>query len=159
MIGSFNLCDLLIFLIIGISGAIGHSRGSLRGIFSLLAWSGAGVITWGAFPHLAKFVRHGPGEDAMQPAILALCVYTAALAILSFINSLIMRHFHIGMTFGGLDAMLGMLLGIILGGFIVTFLFILLGILFTEYPSPDWLSDFFADSFFHPLDYMFGPKS
>ena len=128
--------DLLLLCVIGLSTLLGLMRGFIGVLASLLAWL---LAAWAAFRFGARIaVLLAGGADPSAGQLFAgyglsfLCV----LLFVGIVGWAVRKLVHaVGLS--GIDRMLGMVLGLVRGGFVACVLVLLMG--FTTMPrEPEW---------------------
>ncbi len=135
-----NLFDAAVMLVFFLSTLLAFFRGFVREILSLGAWVGALMITFYAFPKVNEMLEPAIAKEMVRNFISALGTYITALVSISIINSVIMRYVKEGSDVGMLDNFLGLLFGILRGGFVVSLGFWVMSLFFIDPESyPEWV--------------------
>jgi membrane protein required for colicin V production len=106
-----NLVDLLVLVIVAISGLLGLSRGLVRELLGLGSWVVAGYAAWRLGPLVMPMTREAIGNpDIADPAAYAV-TFVALLIVLSLLANLVGRLVQLS-ALGGLDRTLGLVFGV-----------------------------------------------
>lgn len=132
--------DILVFLIIGLSGLFAFFKGAVREVLSIVSWIGAGYITFVARPVIDPLVSEYISSPLLSAAITILSVFIIALLILSQIARMVSSRIEDG-SGGTLNRTLGLLFGLARG-------LIIVGIIYSAIViySPDETPEFLANA-------------
>lgn len=132
-----NSFDIIVCLVIGLSGLVGAFRGFSREVFGLAAWVGSGILCYMLFP-IAKNVSH----EYFSNALLSDIISGLGTFLLFFIVFHIISNFFsvlIDMCiFGPLEWLLGLFFGFARGVILIIALEIMASYFLdkSEYPEP-----------------------
>ncbi len=130
--------DILVIIVIAVSGLLAFSRGFVTEVLSIFAWGGAALATLYGLPLFQPWAR-----THIKPEALADVIVLVALAIISLILLKILARFigdrvrqsHIG----ALDRALGVLFGLLRGLLIVCIAYIVISWVIPRPDQPDWI--------------------
>ena len=118
--------DFIVLALLGISAAIGFSRGAVREVFALVALVVAAGVALFGLPVFTPMVRgvFGPGWFSTAAALVG--VFTVTFVALRLIGAGVARQVQNTQILGFLDRSLGLLIGlargmIVLGGLYLAF--------------------------------------
>jgi membrane protein required for colicin V production len=141
-----NIFDCVVIGIMAISCLIAFFRGLVKEILSLVAWIGAGIVTFAYFKPAAEFMRAYFKSEAVASAAAAIGLYIGALVCFAIINMVIIKTIRQGGESGMLDNLLGLIFGAFRGAFIISLGFFLITLVLPEKEYPAWI----AESVTHP---------
>ncbi len=132
----FNPFDIVVILILLLSGFLAMIRGFTREVLSIFAWVGGAIAAGVMFPYARPF-----GQALMSPSWLAdtvtgIVIFIIAVALLSFLSHAISRRVK-NSPVGAMDHTLGFIFGLARGALIAVIAFLAIGWLMTE--RPKWL--------------------
>jgi len=134
-----NPFDTAVIAIILLSGGLAFLRGFTREILSLLAWLGAAVISYFAFPYIRPMGEAFISPSWLADGVSALGAFIPALIVLWILSHAISQKVK-GSRVGALDHTLGFIFGLARGAVLVAILFLGLGWLVPLQPTPpDWV--------------------
>src|SRR5690349_16143068 len=102
-----NTLDIIVLVVIGLSGLFAFARGFVKEVFSIGAWIGAGAIALYAFPYTQPIARKLISSVAVADGAAAIVVFIVALIVLSLIASAIARRVKAS-ALSALDRTLGL---------------------------------------------------
>lgn len=132
----FNPFDVIIILVLLLSGFLAMIRGFTREVLSIFAWVGAAIATGALFPYARPFSRAVMTPDWLADAVSGIVIFIVSVALLSFLSHAISRQIK-GSPVGALDHTLGFIFGLARGGLLAVIAFLAIGWLLTERPA--WL--------------------
>ena len=132
----FNPFDIVVILILLLSGFLAMIRGFTREVLSIFAWVGGAIAAGVMFPYARPF-----GQAVMAPSWLAdtvtgIVIFIVAVALLSFLSHFISRRVK-NSPVGAMDHTLGFIFGLARGALLAVLVFLAIGWLMTE--QPKWL--------------------
>jgi len=136
---SFNLFDLIVLAVVGLSALLSFFRGFIREVLSLGAWVGAAIITLYAFPHVHDWVRPQVNSDMVASGIASMGTFMGALIIISIFTRLIGKYVKSGADVGVLDNILGLGFGAARGLLVICIGYFILTKVMTEENYPEWI--------------------
>lgn len=137
---SFNLFDVAVLSIIGLSALLSFFRGFVREVLSLGAWVGASIITLYAFPDVAATLKPYVNSSVIASGLAAMGTFMLTLVVISIFNAMLMRLFKKGNEVGVLDNLLGLGFGVLRAGLLVSLGYYVVTIVIPENNYPEWLA-------------------
>jgi membrane protein required for colicin V production len=135
-----NPTDLVIVVVIVLSGLFAMARGFVREVLSLASWVGAALITlWGfslARPYTRSLIANTLLADITTGVVLFIC----SLILLSMVGGGLASLVR-GTGLNALDRTLGFLFGLLRGALIVALLWLAFSSAFRPEEHPAWLRD------------------
>ncbi len=138
MDSSFNLFDLGIAIVIGVSALLSFYRGFIREIFSLGGWVVASLATLTFLEPATRWVKPHVGSAAVASGIAAIGLFFLTLILFSIVTGLIFKILKPGEKVGLLDNLVGLSFGVARGVLMVAIGFFILTKFFTnekDYPK------------------------
>lgn len=132
--------DIVVIVVVLLSAGFAYMRGFVRELLAIVAWLGAGLITYYGYIYLVPFAEgflpKGPIANIAAGGIL----FLVALIILSILTAGISsRVSQSGMS--SFDRLFGLLFGLMRGAVLVSLGFIALSwYLPPDKPQPDWMT-------------------
>jgi membrane protein required for colicin V production len=119
-----NLVDLTVLGIVGISALLGLSRGFVREMLGLAAWTlaGLGAVQYG--PLLEPTAARMIGDPEIASVAAYVGTFLILVVVLSLLSNLIGRMVRVS-ALGGLDRTLGLAFGLARGAAVMIAVFIL----------------------------------
>lgn len=138
---SFNLFDMIVITVIGLSALLSFFRGFIREILSLGAWVVASLITLYSFLDVAAWIEPQVKNSVVASGLAAMGTFIASLILMSIINALLMRILRKGEDVGALDNALGLVFGVMRAMLLVSFAYFAMTIVTPEDEMPDWVTE------------------
>ncbi len=136
----FNMFDAAVLIVMLLSTMLAFFRGFVREFLSLGAWVGAGLITVYLFDDVAELIRPHVTQDMVAYLIGGVGTYIVTLLTFSIVNSTIIRYVKSAEEIGMFDNFLGMVFGILRGGFIISLGYLVLSLVIDNENPPQWVS-------------------
>ncbi len=133
---AINLADLLVGVVLLVSGLLAFARGFSRELLAIAAWIGAVAGTFLAFPYLAPEVRPIVGNDQIADVIVSVASFLLLLALLTIIAHRLAERVR-SSAIGALDRTLGFFFGLVRGILVVASAYIGLAYFLPESEHPD----------------------
>ncbi len=118
-----TLIDIIILIIVILSGGLAAVRGFVREFLSILSWAGAALIAVYGYPYAQPYAASLTDIKLFADAGTAIVLFIVSLAILSIISNILSSGVK-DSAVGPLDRALGFLFGIGRGIFLVCLIFI-----------------------------------
>ena len=115
---TFNMIDLAILLVIGLSIVVGILRGATREVLGIAGWIGAFAVVFYGLPLLRPFGRHYIHNPMIADAVIASLLFILSLAVFILISRVISTGIK-GSILGTLDRSLGLVFGFVRGIFFI----------------------------------------
>ena len=133
-----NVTDLVVLIILLISGLLALSRGFVKEVLSIGGWIIATVATTGLFSHVQPMVQKYIDQPLIAGSITTVVIFVAVLTVASFVSSAISRRVQRS-EIGILDRSLGFLFGLLRGVAVIALAYIVLLQFLPAKDQPDWL--------------------
>ncbi len=136
-----NITDLIILLVLLLSGLLAFLRGFVAEILSVASWIGALFAAVYGYVHLQPFARQiVTANTTLADALAGLVLFLAALVAFSIIARILSRSLSL-VGLGALDRTLGFLFGLVRGAVLVCLAYLLILWAVPERNDhPDWLT-------------------
>lgn len=119
----FEIADIVIVIVLIISGLLAYFRGLVREVLSLATWIGAALATMWSFPHVQPYVRDFITIKIAADIVTGVVLFVAALVVLTLLNHVISGRVKES-ALGAVDRGLGFLFGLARGALLVTVAYI-----------------------------------
>jgi membrane protein required for colicin V production len=114
-----NTADIAVAVIIVVCGIIALRLGLVRVVLGLAGWVGAGLATIYGYSYAQPYAREFIGNELIADIAAGAGIFVVTMLILTFISHAIAGGVR-DSAFGMLDRTLGFLVGLAIGGFIVS---------------------------------------
>jgi membrane protein required for colicin V production len=132
-----TLLDVILLLVMLVSGLLALIRGFMREILSIGAWGVAALVTLYSYPRVLPLAKQYFASDSVA-AVSAGGVFLATLLIVSIITARI-SDMVLDSRVGALDRTLGFLFGLARGLVIVVVAFLFFAWLVPDRSQPEWV--------------------
>jgi uncharacterized membrane protein required for colicin V production len=147
---TFNIFDVVVVLVMVLSGMLAFFRGFVREVLSLGAWVGAGLITLYYFPDVSAWLapqlqNTDAADEPDAKAQLGMMVvafvgtYLTALLSIMVINRFLIKVLKSNKDIGLLDNGLGLIFGLFRAALLLSLGYFVLSFVFPEDKLPPWL--------------------
>ncbi|MDJ0949663.1 MAG: CvpA family protein [Alphaproteobacteria bacterium] len=133
-----NLFDLIVLMVLLISGVIAFARGVAKEFLKLLAWVGAGYAAIYAFSFVRPLARDVVPVDFLADAVAGVGLFVVALVGLSYLAHIVADHLR-PHSLGALDRSLGFVFGLARGAVIVSLAYLFVVWIVKGENLPDWI--------------------
>jgi membrane protein required for colicin V production len=133
-----TLLDVLLLVVMLISGLLAMIRGFMREVLSIAAWGIAALVTLWAFPRVTPLAQSYFSSDTVAKGIAIGSVFLVTLLIVSIITVRI-SDMVLDSKVGALDRTLGFLFGLGRGLIIVVVAFLFFAWLVPDRSQPEWV--------------------
>ena len=133
-----TLLDVLLLVVMLISGLLAMIRGFMREVLSIAAWGIAALVTLWAFPRVTPLAQSYFSSDTVAKGIAIGSVFLVTLLIVSIVTVRI-SDMVLDSKVGALDRTLGFLFGLGRGLIIVVVAFLFFAWLVPDRSQPDWV--------------------
>ena len=137
----FEIADIVIVIVLIISGLLAYFRGLVREVLSLATWIGAALAAGYSFPYVQPHVREVISVKVVADIATGVVLFVAALIVLTLLNHVISGRVKES-ALGALDRGLGFLFGIARGALLISVAYIAA----TWFWTPDELSPYLAEA-------------
>lgn len=132
------MTDILVLLVVVISGVWAFFRGFVLEVLGVAAWVGAAFISLFSFSFVRPFARQWIAIEQLADVTAAIVVFLIALVILSVISSAISSSIK-SSSLSALDRSLGFAFGLVRGAALVSLAYLALSWLIPPPDHPDWI--------------------
>jgi membrane protein required for colicin V production len=133
--------DVLVILVLLLSGALAFARGFVREALSVAAWVGAALVTVFALPHASPLVRDLIDNELVADFIAGVLIFIAALVGLSVGGHFATKAIR-DSALNMLDRSLGLVFGLVRGVLLLSLGYMLFVWLVPDDDDhPDWFSE------------------
>lgn len=135
-----NITDIIVLIILLLSGILAFMRGLVHETLSIGAWVGAAVSTLYLFPHAQPFAREYIAIEVAADITAGVAIFLIALILFSIISRALSRQVQES-SLGALDRTLGLLFGFLRGAVIVCVAWLVLVWLLPPDERPEWITE------------------
>jgi membrane protein required for colicin V production len=132
-----NTLDLIVLVIIGVSGLFAFARGFVREALSIGAWVASAFVAIYGFPIARPIARNLISNPAVADIVAGAALFLGALVILTLATAALASRIK-GSSLSALDRTLGFIFGLVRGAAIACLLWIVLAWAWPESEWPDW---------------------
>src|SRR5499425_2171853 len=133
-----TLLDIILLLVMLVSGLLAMIRGFMREILSIAAWGVAALVTLYSYPRVLPLAKQYFASDSVAAAVSAGGIFLATLLIVSIIT-VRFSDMVLDSRVGALDRTLGFLFGLARGLIIVVVAFLFFAWLVPDRSQPEWV--------------------
>ncbi|HET9175082.1 MAG TPA: CvpA family protein [Pseudolabrys sp.] len=133
-----TLLDIILLMVMLISGLLAMIRGFMREILSIGAWGVAAIVTLYSYSRVLPMAKQYFASDTVAAAVSVGGVFLATLLIVSIITARI-SDMILDSRVGALDRTLGFLFGLGRGLVIVVVAFLFFAWLVPDRSQPEWV--------------------
>ena len=133
-----TLLDIILLLVMLVSGLLAMIRGFMREILSIGAWGVAALVTLYSYPRVLPLAKQYFNSDLVAAAVSAGGVFLTTLLIVSIITARV-SDMVLDSRVGALDRTLGFLFGLARGLVIVVVAFLFFAWLVPDRSQPEWV--------------------
>lgn len=133
---SFNIVDLIIIALLGLSILIGVLRGATREVLGIAGWVGALAIVFYGLPLFRPLGRHYIHNPMISDAVVAGLLFILSLAVFILISRTISTKVK-GSLLGGLDRSLGLIFGFLRGILVLCIIYLAMGFFYPPGEMPE----------------------
>lgn len=137
---SFNMFDLIVIAVVGLSALLSFFRGFIREVLSLGAWVGAAITTLYAFPHVSEWLQTKVNSETVANGLASMGTFFVALIGIGMLLRLVGKYVKSGSDVGVLDNLLGITFGAARGILVVVIGYFIMGT-FIGNTEPEWLRE------------------
>jgi membrane protein required for colicin V production len=133
-----TMLDVILLLVMLVSGLLALIRGFMREILSIGAWGVAALVTLYSYPRVLPLAKQYFASDSVAAAVSAGGIFLGTLLIVSIITARI-SDMVLDSRVGALDRTLGFLFGLARGLVIVVVAFLFFAWLVPDRSQPEWV--------------------
>ena len=133
-----TLLDIILLLVMLVSGLLAMIRGFMREILSIGSWGVAALVTLYSYPRVLPLAKQYFASDSVAAAVSAGGIFLGTLLIVSIITARL-SDIVLDSRVGALDRTLGFLFGLARGLVIVVVAFLFFAWLVPDRSQPEWV--------------------
>ena len=133
-----TLLDIILLLVMLVSGLLAMIRGFMREILSIGSWGVAAIVTLYSYPRVLPRAKQYFASDSVAAAVSAGGIFLGTLLIVSIITARL-SDMVLDSRVGALDRTLGFLFGLARGLVIVVVAFLFFAWLVPDRSQPEWV--------------------
>jgi len=133
-----NTFDLIVGVVLLVSGLFAFARGFTREVLAIGCWIGAILVTALTFDMISPAVQHVVQPEVLADGLVVVGVFIVTLAILTVISHRISGRVRES-SIGAIDRTLGFFFGLVRGALIISALYLLLSYFLPKEEHPDWV--------------------
>lgn len=133
-----NLADLIVIIVLVVSGIFAFVRGFVHEVFAIGSWIAATFVTLYAFPHAQPLVEQYIPTEFFASLVTGVVIFLVSLVVFSMLTRLLSNRVQES-SLGALDRSLGLLFGFARGGVIVVLSWLALTFLMPEEDIFEWV--------------------
>src|SRR6478609_4939388 len=133
-----TLLDIILLLVMLVSGLLAMIRGFMREILSIGSWGVAALVTLYSYPRVLPLAKQYFASDSVATAVSAGGIFLGTLLIVSILTVRI-SDMVLDSRVGALDRTLGFLFGLARGLVIVVVAFMFFNWLVPDRSQPEWV--------------------
>jgi membrane protein required for colicin V production len=133
-----TLLDVLLLVVMLISGLLAMIRGFMREVLSIAAWGVAAIVTLYAYPRLLPVAKQYVNSDMVAAGVTVIGVFLVTLLVISILTVRI-SDMILDSRVGALDRTLGFLFGLGRGLIIMVVAFLFFAWLVPDRSQPEWV--------------------
>ncbi len=135
-----NVTDVMVALVILISGLLAFFRGFVHELLAVVSWIGAGLATIYGFPYLRPQVRELIAVPLIADMTAGVAIFLIALIALSILTRVVSRRIRTS-ALGPLDRSLGLVFGLLRGAVLVCVAWLIFAWLLPREDHPEWVTE------------------
>jgi membrane protein required for colicin V production len=133
-----NPFDIIVILVVVLSGLFAFARGFVKEALSVAAWAGAGLATLYSLPYVQPFAERLLPKGMVADIAAGAAVFIVVLIVLSLLTSAISRRVKES-SLSAIDRTLGLLFGLVRGAVIACLLYLGVTWALPEASRPEWI--------------------
>ncbi|MGB0681795.1 MAG: CvpA family protein [Magnetovibrionaceae bacterium] len=132
--------DIAIAVVLILSALLAFARGFVHEVLSMVGWVGAIFAAIYGFPYLKPYARDLIPVEIIADIAAGMVIFIAALIALSVLTKMVSSQVQ-DSALNALDRALGCLFGLVRGGVVVCFLYLLVEVVLPRDDQPVWLRE------------------
>lgn len=133
-----NLADLIVIIVLVVSGIFAFVRGFVHEVFAIGSWIAATFVTLYTFPHAQPLVEQYIPTEFFASLVTGVIIFLVSLVVFSMVTRLLSNRVQES-SLGALDRSLGLLFGFARGAVIVVLAWLALTFLMPEEDMFEWV--------------------
>lgn len=134
----FNLVDLIVIVVVLLSGVFALARGLVREVLAIFSWIGAAFATFYGFEYISPYVLRLIGEPTIANVVTGASIFLVVLFVLSLISGAIAGAVR-GTAAGSVDRTLGFVFGLARGAVLICLVYMGLSWAIPPREQPAWV--------------------
>ena len=135
-----NLADLIVLIVLVISGIFAFVRGFVHEVLAVASWVGAAFVTLYAYPVVQPMVLGVITVEFIASLLTGVGLFLVTLVLFSVLTRILSNRIQQS-SLGALDRSLGLLFGFARGAVIVVLAWLALDYMITEDERPGWIQE------------------
>lgn len=135
-----NILDVILLIVILLSGLLALLRGFVHEVLSFGAWVGAALVSLYAFPYLQPHMRSLIAIRAVADIVSGALLFLFALVVFSLFARSIARRVQ-DSSLSALDRTLGLVFGLVRGAVLVSLAWLIFTWLVPQQQQPTWVQE------------------
>ena len=135
-----NLADLIVIVVLLVSGVFAFVRGFVHEVLAVASWVGAAFVTLYAYPLVQPWVLGVIAVEFIASLLTGVGLFLVTLVLFSVLTRVLSNRIQHS-SLGALDRSLGLLFGFLRGAVIVVLVWLALGYMVTEGDRPAWIQE------------------
>ncbi len=135
-----NVADVVVALVILISGLLAFFRGFVHEMLAVVSWIGAGLATLYGFPYLRPQLRELITVPLIADMTAGVAIFLVVLIVLSILTRVVSRRIRTS-ALGPLDRSLGLVFGFLRGAALVCVAWLIFAWLLPREDHPEWVTE------------------
>ncbi|MCH8684945.1 CvpA family protein [Pedomonas mirosovicensis] len=132
--------DIFFFVIVGLSGLYGISRGLVMEVLSVGAWVAAIIALKFLFTPVSEWMRQSIGSDAGGDLAALVLIILVTVALVRLIGMSLSRRVK-GSALAPIDRLGGGGFGVLRGLIVICFIYMFLGLFLDRHQLPNWIGE------------------
>jgi membrane protein required for colicin V production len=134
----FNLVDLIVIVVVLLSGVFALARGLVREVLAIFSWIGAAFATFYGFDYVSPYVQRMISEPTIANVVTGAGIFLVVLFVLSLISGAIAGAVR-GTAAGSVDRTLGFVFGLARGAVLVCLAYLAFSWAIPPREQPAWV--------------------
>jgi len=135
-----NLADLIVIIILVISGIFAFVRGFVHEVLAVGSWVGAAFVTLYAYPVVQPMVLGVITVEFIASLVTGVGIFLVTLVVFSVLTRILSNRIQQS-SLGALDRSLGLLFGFVRGAVIVVLAWLALDYMVGKEDRPGWIEE------------------
>jgi membrane protein required for colicin V production len=135
-----NLTDVVVVLVILISGLFAFFRGLVHEVLAVISWLGAAMATLFGFPYAQPYAAQLITVPLIADMAAGVTIFLIALIVLSILTRIVSARIR-NSALGPLDRSLGLIFGFLRGAVVVAVAWLVFAWLLPREDHPKWITE------------------
>lgn len=135
-----NLTDVVVVLVILISGLFAFFRGLVHEVLAVISWLGAAMATLFGFPYAQPYAARLITVPLIADMAAGVTIFLIALIVLSILTRIVSARIR-NSALGPLDRSLGLIFGFLRGAVVVAVAWLVFAWLLPREDHPKWITE------------------